>query len=262
PDSPTGAVYPPRPHTILMLTYLFLLALITMVAVKLWLANRQIRHVARHRQAVPPRIADTITLDAHQKAADYTVAKTRLSMLDIGVSAAVLLGFTLLGGLQWLNLFWLETFGPGYAYGVALIASVVLISSLVELPFSLYGQFGIEERYGFNKMTLRLYFADLVKSTLIGAALGLPLLVAVLWLMERMGDLWWVWTWVVWMGFNLLLLVLYPTVIAPLFNKFEPLEDLSLKQRIEALLQRSGFASKGLFVMDGSRRSAHGNAYF
>ncbi|TMS59635.1 M48 family metallopeptidase [Imbroritus primus] len=245
-----------------MLTYLFLLALITMVIVKLWLASRQIRHVARHRQAVPARFADTITLDAHQKAADYTVAKTRLSMLDIGVSAAVLLGFTLLGGLQWLNLFWLETFGPGYAYGVALIASVVLISSLVELPFSLYGQFGIEERYGFNKMTLRLYFADLVKSTLIGAALGLPLLVAVLWLMERMGDLWWVWTWVVWMGFNLLLLVLYPTVIAPLFNKFEPLEDLSLKQRIEALLQRCGFASKGLFVMDGSRRSAHGNAYF
>ena len=245
-----------------MLTYLFLLALITMVIVKLWLASRQIRHVARHRQAVPARFADTITLDAHQKAADYTVAKTRLSMLDIGVSAAVLLGFTLLGGLQWLNLFWLETFGPGYAFGVALIASVVLISSLVELPFSLYGQFGIEERYGFNKMTLRLYFADLVKSTLIGAALGLPLLVAVLWLMERMGDLWWVWTWVVWMGFNLLLLVLYPTVIAPLFNKFEPLEDLSLKQRIEALLQRCGFASKGLFVMDGSRRSAHGNAYF
>lgn len=245
-----------------MLTYLFLLALITMVIVKLWLASRQIRHVALHRQAVPARFADTITLDAHQKAADYTVAKTRLSMLDIGVSAAVLLGFTLLGGLQWLNLFWLETFGPGYAYGVALIASVVLISSLVELPFSLYGQFGIEERYGFNKMTLRLYFADLVKSTLIGAALGLPLLVAVLWLMERMGDLWWVWTWVVWMGFNLLLLVLYPTVIAPLFNKFEPLEDLSLKQRIEALLQRCGFASKGLFVMDGSRRSAHGNAYF
>lgn len=245
-----------------MFTYLFLLALIVMVTTKLWLAHRQIRHVARFRHAVPARFAETITLDAHQKAADYTVAKTRLSMLDIGVSAAVLLGFTLLGGLQWLNTFWLDTFGPGYAYGVALIASVIVISSVIELPFSLYGQFGIEARFGFNKMTLGLYIADLVKSVVIGSLLGLPLLLAVLWLMEQMGDLWWVWTWLVWMGFNLLLLVLYPTVIAPLFNKFEPLENSTLRQRIEALLQRCGFASKGLFVMDGSRRSAHGNAYF
>jgi STE24 endopeptidase len=245
-----------------MLTYLFLLALIVMVTIKLWLAHRQIRHVAHHRHAVPERFTDIITLDSHQKAADYTVAKTRLSLLDIGVSAALLLGFTLLGGLHWLNVFWLETLGPGYAYGVALIGSVVLIGSAVDLPFSLYSQFRIEERYGFNKMTLGLYVADLAKSTAIGIVLGAPLLLVVLWLMEQMGSLWWIWTWLVWMGFNLLLLVLYPTVIAPLFNKFEPLEDSTLRQRIEALLKRCGFASKGLFVMDGSRRSAHGNAYF
>ncbi len=245
-----------------MLTYLFLLALVTMVTVKIWLASRQIRHVVRHRNAVPARFADTITLDSHQKAADYTVAKTRLSILETGISAAVLIGFTLLGGLQWLNTFWLDILGPGYAYGVALIASVIVIGGLIDLPFSLYGQFRIEAHFGFNKMTLRLYFADLAKSALIGIALGLPLLVAVLWLMERMGNLWWVWTWVVWMGFNLMLLVLFPTVIAPLFNKFEPLEDSTLKARIEALLKKCGFASKGLFVMDGSRRSAHGNAYF
>ncbi|QQX83425.1 M48 family metallopeptidase [Cupriavidus necator] len=245
-----------------MFTIVFLAALVLMVLTRLWLAARQVRHVAQHRNAVPPRFADTITLASHQKAADYTIARTRLSMLEVLAGAAVLIGFTMLGGLQWLNQSWLDTFGPGYAYGVALVASVALIGGLVDLPFSLYGQFGIEERFGFNKMTFGLWLADMAKMLVVACALGLPLLLAVLWLMERAGSLWWVWTWLVWMAFNLFLLVVFPTFIAPLFNKFEPLTDESLRQRIEALMKRCGFASKGLFVMDGSKRSAHGNAYF
>lgn len=245
-----------------MFTIVFLAALVLMVLTKLWLAARQVRYVAQHRNAVPARFADTITLASHQKAADYTIARTRLSMLEVLAGAAVLIGFTMLGGLQWLNQFWLDIFGPGYAYGVALVASVALIGGLVDLPFSLYGQFGIEERFGFNKMTFGLWLADMAKMLLVACALGLPLLLAVLWLMERAGSLWWLWTWLVWMAFNLFLLVIFPTFIAPLFNKFEPLTDESLRERIEALMKRCGFASKGLFVMDGSKRSAHGNAYF
>lgn len=245
-----------------MFTLLFLVALVVMVLTKLWLAARQVRHVGLHRDTVPPRFADTISLAAHRKAADYTIARTRLSMLEVLAGAAVLIGFTLLGGLHWLNQFWYGTFGPGYAYGVALIASVALIGGLAELPFTLYAQFGIEQRFGFNRMTWRLWLLDTVKMLVVAAVLGLPLLLAVLWLMDRMGPWWWLWTWVVWMAFNLVLLVIFPTWIAPLFNKFEPLTDETLKQRIEALMRRCGFASKGLFVMDGSRRSAHGNAYF
>ncbi|AOY93269.1 peptidase M48 [Cupriavidus sp. USMAA2-4] len=245
-----------------MFTLLFLAALTVMVLTKLWLAARQVAHVGRHRGTVPARFADTIALSAHQKAADYTIARTRLSMLEVLAGAAVLVGFTMLGGLQALNQFWLATFGPGYAYGVALVASVALIGGLAELPFSLYGQFGIEQRFGFNKMTWGLWLADMVKMMAVACMLGLPLLLAVLWLMDRAGQYWWLWTWLVWMGFNLLLLVVFPTFIAPLFNKFEPLSDDALKTRIEVLLRKCGFASKGLFVMDGSRRSAHGNAYF
>lgn len=245
-----------------MFTLIFLFALVVMVLTRLWLAARQVRHVGQHRSAVPARFADTISLGAHQKAADYTIARTRLSMLEILASAAVLLGFTMLGGLNWLNQFWMETLGPGYLYGIALIASVAAIGGLAELPFTLYAQFGIEQRFGFNKMTLRLWLIDILKMTVVGSALGLPLLLAVLWVMEQTGDLWWVWTWLVWMAFNLVLLVVFPTFIAPLFNKFEPLDDASLRARIEALLKKCGFASKGLFVMDGSKRSAHGNAYF
>ena len=245
-----------------LFTFVFLAALVVMVLTKLWLAARQVRHVGRHRDAVPARFADSIALPSHQKAADYTIARTRLSMLEVLAGAAVLLGFTMFGGLQALNQFWLGVFGPGYAYGVALVASVALIGGIAELPFSLYGQFGIEQRFGFNKMTFGLWLADLVKMTLVGCVLGLPLLLAVLWLMGQAGSMWWVWTWLVWMAFNLFLLVVFPTFIAPLFNKFEPLTDESLRARIEALLRKCGFASKGLFVMDGSKRSAHGNAYF
>lgn len=243
-------------------TVVFLVALVLMSATRLWLAARQIRHVARHRDAVPAQFAESITLDMHRKAADYTIARTRLAMLEVPVQAALLIALTLLGGLNWINQAWLGVFGPGYAYGVALIASVIVISSVIELPFSLYAQFVVEERFGFNRMTFKLWALDLVKGLVIGSVLGLPLLLAVLWLMDRTGDYWWAWTWLLWVGFSLLLHVIAPTYIAPLFNKFEPLNDDSLRARIEALLRKCGFASKGVFVMDGSRRSAHGNAYF
>jgi len=241
----------------------FLAALLFATALRLWLAWRHMRHVAAHRGVVPAAFADSIALEAHQKAADYTVAKMRLAMVDILIGAVLLLALTLGGGLQALATFWGGIFAPGgYAYGIALVASVAAIGGLIELPVSLYRTFVIEARFGFNRMTLALFFADFAKQTLVGAALGLPLLFVVLWLMARMGGLWWLYVWVAWAAFNLLVLALYPTLIAPIFNKFSPLDDASLRERIDALLARTGFRAKGLFVMDGSRRSSHGNAYF
>lgn len=245
-----------------MLTDLFVIALLAMVATKLWLASRQIRHVAAHRGHVPERFAQTISLESHQRAADYTIARTRLAMAEIVVGAVLLVVLTLLGLLQWLDTAISGVLGHGFVAQLALIASVGVITSLVDLPFDYYRQFAIEARFGFNRMTRKLFVLDLLKTVALGVALGLPLIAAVLWLMGRAGALWWLWAWVVWVGFNSLVLVLYPTVIAPLFNKFEPLDDATLRQRIEALMARCGFAAKGLFVMDGSRRSAHGNAYF
>ena len=249
----------------LVFTVLFSALLVLGLATKLYLATRQIRHVAGHCQRVPAAFASTITLAAHQKAADYTIAKTRLGMLEMAFGAAVLLGWTLLGGLDQLNQAVMRSWLAGHgslAPQIALLAAFGLISGLLDLPFTLYKTFRLEERFGFNKMTLKLWLADLVKSTLVGAIVGLPVVALVLWLMASAGSLWWLWTWVVWMGFNLLVLVLFPTVIAPLFNKFKPLDDEALKSRVTALMQRCGFAAKGLFVMDGSKRSAHANAYF
>jgi STE24 endopeptidase len=244
-------------------TLAFLIALAVTTLTRLWLARRHVLHVRAHRDAVPPEFAASITLAAHQKAADYTAEKTGLATVETLVSAAVLLAFTLGGGLQALSDAWAQPLQTGgYAHGIALIGSVAIISGLVELPFSIYRTFVIEERFGFNRMTPRLFAADLLKHAAIGAALGVPLAFVVLWLMDRMGDLWWLYVWFAWMAFNLLVLAIYPTVIAPLFNKFTPLEDQTLKGRIEALLARCGFRAKGLFVMDGSRRSSHGNAYF
>ena len=245
-----------------MFTFLFLAALMLMVLTKLWLAARQVRHVAQHRHAVPNRFADSITLSSHQKAADYTIARTRLSMLEVLAGAALLIVLTMLGGLQWINQFWLGTFGPGYAYSVALVGSVAVIGGLVDLPFSLYGQFGIEQRFGFNRMSWKLYLADLAKMAVVGCALGLPLLLAVLWLMEHMGQYWWVWTWLTWIAFTIFVQMIAPSVIMPMFNRFEPLANATLEARIKRLLEKCGFRSRGLFVMDGSKRSAHGNAYF
>lgn len=244
-------------------SWIFLAALATSLCLRLWLAQRHIKHVRAHREQVPAAFAESIDLASHRKAADYTVAKTQLHRSDTLFSAGILLLFTLGGGLQWLSEAWAGVFATdGYAHGIALIASAVVIFSVLELPFNLYRSFVIEERYGFNRMTLRLFVLDLVKQAVLGAALGLPLLFVVLWLMQGMGEYWWIYVWCVWAGFNLLLLVLYPTVIAPLFNKFTPLTDESLKQRVEQLLARCGFRARGLFVMDGSRRSSHGNAYF
>ena len=245
----------------LVFTALLMLGLLT----KFYLATRQVRHVARHRNQVPAAFASIISLPSHQKAADYTIAKTRLGMLEMAFAAALLLGWTLLGGIDTLNQAVMRSSLATYGALVpqlALLAVFGLVSGLLDLPFTLYKTFRLEERFGFNKMTLKLYLADLVKSTMVGVVVGLPIVALILWLMGSAGTLWWLWTWMVWMGFNLLVLVLFPTVIAPLFNKFKPLDDETLKARVTVLMQRCGFAAKGLFVMDGSKRSAHANAYF
>ncbi len=239
----------------------FLAALALMVTLRLWLGLRQVTHILRHRDAVPPQFAERVSIYAHQKAADYSVARTRFGRLGLAMEIIALLAFTFGGGLQFLHDFWSARL-DGLFYGVALIISVIAISGIVDLPLSLYTQFVIEERFGFNRMTLRLFFSDLAKQLALGAIIGIPVLLAVLWLMAQMGEHWWLYVWLFWCGFNLLILFIYPAWIAPLFNKFTPLEDAALKQRIEALLARCGFASSGLFVMDGSKRSAHGNAYF
>lgn len=241
---------------------LFVVFFVLTMVLRTWLAARHIRHIARHRASVPAEFAPKVPLAAHQKAADYTVAKTRLGLVGMLWGGAVLIGFTLLGGLQLLSLAILPLTGPGLWHQMALVVAFGVISSLLDLPLDWYRQFVLEQRFGFNKMTPGLWFSDLAKSTIVGAVIGLPLLWVVLTLMEKSGDLWWFYTWLVWSGFQLLMIAIYPSVIAPMFNKFTPLEDASLKQRIEGLMARVGFASRGLFVMDGSKRSAHGNAYF
>jgi STE24 endopeptidase len=251
-----------QPSTVMLA---FAAALLASLAVKFWLATRQMRHVAQHRNAVPAPFAGTVTPDAHRKAADYTLAKGRFGLLTTAFSSAVLLGWTLLGGLDTLNTLLRDALMPGYgamAYQLALLAAFALIGGLIELPLEWYATFRIEQRFGFNRMTPRLWLADLLKGVLVGAVIGLPLAALILWIMGATGGLWWLWAWSAWVAFNLVLLVLYPTVIAPLFNKFEPLPDEALKARVQALMQRCGFAAKGLFVMDGSKRSAHANAYF
>ena len=247
------------------LTLLFTAALLASIALKFWLAGRQMRHVAAHRDAVPEPFRSTISLAAHQKAADYTLAKGRFGLFATAFGAAVLLGWTLLGGLDALNAVLRETVAPRFgpmAYQLALLGAFVVVSALIDLPLELYTTFRIEQRFGFNRMTWRLYVADMLKGAAVGLAIGTPVAALILWIMGATGALWWLWAWAAWMGFNLAALVLYPTVIAPLFNKFEPLADKSLEQRVQALMARCGFASKGLFVMDGSKRSAHANAYF
>lgn len=245
-----------------LFTTVFALALLAGLLTKYWLASRQIRHVARHRDEVPAAFAASIHPAAHRKAADYTIAKTRFGMLELAFGAAVLLGWTLLGGLNLLNELLLRQLGPGMIQQLALLAAFVLIGGLLELPFSLFQTFVIEQRFGFNKTGWRLWLADMLKGMLVGAVIGLPIAALILWLMGAAGRGWWLWAWAVWMGFNLLLMLVYPTFIAPLFNQFKPLADETLKARVTALMQRCGFAPKGLFVMDGSRRSAHANAYF
>ncbi|MEG0820549.1 MAG: M48 family metallopeptidase [Burkholderiaceae bacterium] len=240
----------------------FVAALALMVVLKYWLAARQMRHVSRHANAVPVEFAGRIGLDAHRKAAAYTIARTRLGLVDTFLGAAVLVALTLLGGLQWLASQLEAWLGTGLSFQVAIVAVVAVILSAIDLPLAWVRQFRLEARFGFNRMTPALWIKDLIKSTLLAAALGLPLLAAILWLWGEAGQYWWLWAWLVWVAFNTLVLLLFPTVIAPLFNKFEPLADGALAARIQSLLARAGFASSGVFVMDGSKRSAHGNAYF
>jgi STE24 endopeptidase len=246
-------------------TLAFAAALLLSLAVKLWLATRQMRHVALNRAAVPAAFNGTVKLEAHQRAADYTLAKGRFGLISTALGSALLLAWTLLGGLDLLNIALRDALLPrfgGMAYQLALLAGFTVIGGLIELPLDWYSTFRIEQRFGFNRMSLGLWLADMLKGALVGAAIGLPLAALVLWIMGASGGLWWLWAWFAWVGFNLLMLVIYPTVIAPIFNKFEPLPDEALKSRVQSLMTRCGFAAKGLFVMDGSRRSAHANAYF
>lgn len=245
-----------------LFTIIFLVALLLSTGLRLWLNARQMRHVLACRAQVPVEFTPHINAEDHARAADYTVAKGRLGQLEVLIEAALLLVFTLGGLLYAIDGGARSWLGNGYAHDLALFAMVSLVGFAVGLPVSLYRTFRLEAAFGFNKMTPRLWLVDLLKGAALAIVIGGPLLLAVLWLMQQMGERWWLYVWLFWMGFNLLVLVLYPTVIAPLFNKFSPLADASLKQRIEALLTRCGFASSGLFVMDGSKRSAHGNAYF
>ncbi len=246
----------------LILSGFFALLLTCVVLLQFWLNARQLRFVARHRDQVPTAFAKTISLTAHQRAADYTIAKARIGFLELALGAALLLCWTLLGGLSLLNQALLAWLGAGLWQQLALLGAFALISGLLDLPLSLYQTFVIEERFGFNKMTLKLWLLDLLKSGLLGVLIGLPMAALILWLMGAAGFWWWLWAWAFWTGFSLLLLLIYPAFIAPMFNKFAPLEDETLKARVTALMQHCGFKAKGLFVMDGSKRSAHANAYF
>ncbi len=245
-----------------MLTTLFVIFLLGSVLIQLWLASRQIRHVARHRDAVPAEFASRISLPSHQRAADYTVARMQLGMLERVTDAVVLVALTLLGGLEAIQQLVGAVTQHELLRQVLLIVAVSVLLGLLSLPFTVYRQFFLEERFGFNRMTPGLFVSDMLKGVLVGALLGIPLVAAVLWIMAEAGNFWWVWAWCLWAGFNLLVLLIFPTWIAPLFNKFTPLDNPDLATRIQALASRCGFALNGLFVMDGSKRSAHGNAYF
>lgn len=245
------------------LSFTFVSLLIATTLIRLWLGRRHINHVATHRNQVPAAFSSSIALDAHQKAADYTSAKTKLVIIEAVVQAIFLAVLTLGGGLQLIDDIWRNILpNQEIVRGALVICSAMLISSFIDLPFEYYKTFVVDEQFGFNKMTPAMFVSDLIKHSLVGLALGAPILFAALWLMQGAGQYWWLYLWIVWSAFNLLMLAVYPTFIAPLFNKFSPLKDENLKQRIETLLTKCGFKSQGLFVMDGSSRSSHGNAYF
>ena len=243
-------------------TTLFLGFLAASVLVRLWLSQRQVQHIRSHRERVPAAFADRISLQDHQRAADYSCTKLRFGRVTLAWETLWLLLWTLGGGINIIDQWWGVQGYSTLLTGIAVIFSVTLISSALDLPFSLYHTFVIEERFGFNKTTLGTWISDLIKTTLLIAVIGTPLLAAILWLMNQAGDFWWIYAWLLWMGFSLTMIWAYPAFIAPLFNKFSPLDNEALRTRIEALLNRCGFHSQGVFVVDGSRRSAHGNAYF
>ena len=246
----------------LAMTLTLAAVLVANLLTKLWLSGRQVRHVAQHRAQVPQAFTHTISLEAHQKAADYTLAKARVGVMDLGLDAITLMAWTLLGGLDLLNQVTLDWMGEGMGQQIMLVVSFTLIGGLIGLPLSLYQTFGIEQRFGFNNTTPKLWVSDMLKGLLVGMILGLPILWLVLWLMQAGGALWWLYTWAALVVYQLFVMWIAPNVIMPLFNKFTPLEDATLKERVTALMTRSGFTAKGFFVMDGSRRSAHSNAFF
>ena len=244
-------------------TLTFVSLLIASTLIRLWLGGRHITYVQAHRNLVPAAFSDNITLDAHQKAADYTSAKTKLALTEAVTQALFLAALTLGGGLQLIDDSWRTVLAnQEIVRGALVICSAMLIGSLIDLPFEYYKTFVVDEQFGFNKMTPAMFVNDLIKHSLVGLALGGPILLVALWLMQGAGDYWWLYLWLIWSAFNLIMLAVYPTFIAPLFNKFTPLKDENLKERIEMLLTKCGFKSQGLFVMDGSSRSSHGNAYF
>ena len=245
-----------------LFTLIFLLTLAASLLMQWWLANRHIGHIKQNRAEVPAEFSEHITLADHQKAADYTTSKVALGRYEAAYGALILLWFTLGGLMNHINDFWLQLDWSTTVTGVAVMMSIMMAGSLLDLPFTLYRTFVTEQRFGFNRTTPAVFIVDMLKGALLGVLIGGPLIWVILWLMGNSGPLWWLYAWMVWFGFSLFMMWAYPAFIAPLFNKFEALEDGELKSRIEALLQQCGFISKGIYVMDGSRRSAHGNAYF
>lgn len=246
-----------------LFTQIFVAVIVISLSIRVWLGFRHIRHIQQHRQQVPAAFSESISLEAHQRAADYTSAKVKLRLSETVMESVVLLALTLGGVLQMLDQLWLQWLPEHEVIrGALVICSAMLISSAATLPFDYIQTFNVDEKFGFNKMSRAMFFADLIKHSIVGLLLGGPILFVALWLMRGAGDWWWLYLWLIWSAFNLFMLAVYPIWIAPLFNKFTPMEDQSLKARIEALLKKCGFASQGLFVMDGSTRSGHGNAYF
>ncbi len=243
-------------------TLIFLVTLAAGTLLQWWLARRQLGCVGAHRERVPDAFSDSISLETHRHAADYTAVKTRVGMLETGFAALLLLAWTLGGGVDALNGAWTASGLPPLVAGTALFLSAFLIMGLLEMPFDVYRTFVVEARFGFNRTTQRLFVIDAAKQAALLIALGGPVIWLVLWLMASAGERWWLYVWIVWMAFSLLLAWAYPAFIAPWFNKFTPLDDGALKARIESLLERNGFTTRGIFVVDGSKRSGHGNAYF
>ena len=243
-------------------TLIFILAIIATIGTQLWLSIRQTKHVMENRPAVPTEFSESITLEEHQKAADYTTTKSSFGRKELIISTLLLLIWTLGGGLQWLDNMWAGSGLGDLGRGTAVIISFIIISSLIDIPASVYRTFVIEEKFGFNKQTTKTFIIDMLKNTLVSMAIGIPLIMLVLWLMNSAGSLWWLYAWLAITAFSIIMMWAYPKFIAPIFNKFTPLEEGEVLDRITTLLERNGFNSNGVFMMDGSRRSSHGNAYF
>ena len=242
--------------------YSFIFFLAASYVLQFWLSRRHINHISAHRATVPEAFVDKISLDAHQKAADYTIARNQFGLLELSFSTILLLIWTLGGGLEYLDGIIREQNLSPIVTGISVIIGLSIISGILDIPFSLYKTFVIEEKFGFNRLSVKMYFTDMIKQTIIMLIIGIPFIAFILWLMDGASPYWWLYVWGSWFGFSMLMMWLYPAVIAPIFNKFTPLEEPELKSKISNLLERCGFTSNGVFIMDGSKRSSHGNAYF